>query len=227
MYITGRWVTLSQQQTLDTHLSEGYLCRVDDVRAIPPKNRVNLVLNHKHYVGGNVGRRLVSLFGKGNLGPLLPAPFDVHGEDLVFGAHGAAVRVQPLARDLHLLGATREHFFQAHFELVHYWRIFLLFSGPVRTAWPRLEGSGKSAHSSHSEGCKGVVNVHVIIYTASGCKKLIKRATATKELCKDGVRITMKSIAGAVGAASGMSFEPCGKKQMTFVGNSKSTLREI
>lgn len=187
-----------------THVSEGYPRRVDDIGAVSAEHRVRLVLHDEHDVGGDVGGRLVSLFGEGDLGALFPAGLDVHGEDLVLGADRAAVRVQPLARDLHLLGAAGEHVLQTHLELVNNRRVFLLVPRRACAAGTGLKGPGKAAHAAHAERGEGVVHVHVV---AVG-EELIEGAAAAEELSEHGVRVSVERVARAIGSAtSGMTFE--------------------
>lgn len=201
-------IMFKKSQRPSTHISEGHSSRVDDIGAIPAEQRMGFVFDHKHHVSRNVSGRLVSLPGEGDLGPFLPASLDVHCQDLVLAAHAAAVRVQPLPGDLHLLGAAGEHLLQAHLQLVHHRRIFLLLTAPVGTPWSGFEGplvlvepshsTRHAPHPSHTKCGKGVISVHVIVPVA--CEELVEWAAATKKLCKHGVRISMEGVVVVVGA---------------------------
>lgn len=168
---------------------------------------MRLVFYNKHDVGGDVGGRLVSLFGERDLRALFPARLDVHSEDLVLGPDRAAVRVQPLARDLHLLGAAREHLLQAHLELVNNWRVFLLLPRCACAANASLKGPGKASHTSHAKRSEGVVHVHVVVVSAMG-EELIERTAAAEELCEHGVWVSVERVAWPIGSTtSRMAFK--------------------
>lgn len=156
---------------------------------------MGFVFNHKHHIRWNVGGRLVSLPGEGDLRPLLPATLDVHRQDLVLAAHRAAVRIQTLAGNLHLLGAAREDLLQAHLQLVHHGRVLLLLTAPVGTSGMGFERPLEpphAAHPSHAERREGVVDVHVVVPVSR--KELIERAASAEELCEHCVRVSVEGV---------------------------------
>lgn len=157
---------------------------------------MGFVFHHKHHVGGNVAGGFISLLRKGDLCPLLPTPLDVHRQDLVLIAHGAAVRVQPLAGNLHLFGAARVNLLQAHLQLVHHGRVLLsLLVSSVSRSLVGLEGSLEATHAAHPAHAKrpeGVVDVHVVVTGVR--KEMVEGAAATEELGKHGVRVSMEGV---------------------------------
>lgn len=152
---------------------------------------MGFVFDHEHHIGGNVGGRFVALLGKSDLGALLPAALYIHRQDLVFFVDGAAVGIQPLAGNLHLLGAAGENLLQAHVQLVHHGGVLPLLVRPVRTTGVGFESSGKPAHAAHAECTEGIAGIEVI---PSRWEEVIEGATASEELCENGVRVSAEGV---------------------------------
>lgn len=184
---------------------------------------VTLVLEHESDVGGDVVRRLVAFFGEGDFGALLPAPLDDDVEDLVFGAHAAAVRVEAAPRDAHALGAAVEDLLQRDAQLVHHRRV--LHAPPpaeglcplrpptaaVVEAVEPVEGAEAAAEVTPGAE-RVVVPVHVdvvvmvmvavmvpeavggVVARATGAEEDVEGVGAPKEGGEGGVRVAVERV---------------------------------
>lgn len=149
-----------------THLSQADPHRVHDVRAFPAEVRVWFVLDDEDDVSRDGAERLVALPGERDLGSLFPATLDLDGEDLVLCAHGAAVGVQPLAGDLHALGAAMEDLLQGDAQLVVDGGVLLAVGWPGAT----VPLAGEAVQAEAAEGSKGLtVHLHVLVVPPAGC----------------------------------------------------------
>lgn len=200
---------------VQTYVSEGDFGRVDDISTVSPEHRVWLVLQNKNNVRRNVGGRLVPLLGKGDLRPLLPPLFYLHLQDLVLRSRRPPVGVQPLVGDLHLLDATREHFFQGHMEVMNHGGV--LTFGQTRATvtshggQPTAEGARETTQptATHPKVGKRVICVHVLMQAPSvTAKELVKWVTSTKEFCKDCMWVTLESVVEGTGTTASWASSP-------------------
>lgn len=178
------------------HLSQAHANWIHNVGPFPPEVRVWLVLDDEHDVGGDRVRRLVPLPRKRDLGSFLPSPLDLDGEDFVLVAHGPPVRIHPLARDFHPLGAAVENLFQGDPQLVDDRWVLLppLLAAQADVAVP----PGEAVQVEAGERTEGVVPVHlhVLVVPAVGftAEEHLEGVGPAEEGGEGGVGIAMKGV---------------------------------
>ena len=167
--------------------------------------RVRLVLDDEHDVGRYRVGRLVALAWERDLGALLPPALDLNGEDLVLVAHGPAVRVEPLAGDLHPLGAAMEDLLQGDPQLVVDGRVLLaallLMLLLLLAAHAHVSLTGEAVDVEAGEGAEGVAAVHlhvVVVATATPVgltpEEHLKGVGAPEERGEGGVRVPVEGV---------------------------------
>ena len=186
---------------------------------------VGLVLDDEHDVGGYGAGRLVALAGERDLGALLPAPLDLDGEDLVLVAQRAPVGVQPLAGDLHALGAAVEHLLQGDPQLVVDGRVLLTPLCPtpplllllLLAPHAHVALTREAVDVEAGEGAEGVaaVHLHVVVVAAEAAaaaaaapvglapEEHLEGAGAAEEGVEGGVRVPVEGVGEVAALAVG------------------------
>ena len=116
--------------------------------------------------------------------------------------HSSPVWVQTFTGDLHLLCGTVQNLLQGNMEVMNQRGILLLLDYTTVSTQPshaRAKGAREATHStaSHPESSKGVrFRVHILVHSSiPPTEELSKRVTPTEEFFKDGMRITLESVA--------------------------------
>lgn len=172
------------------------------------------VFKHKRNISGNVLRRLISLFGKSDLGPLLPTSLDDNVKDLVLCPHCPSVRVQSSPSDSHPLGTSVEDLLQGHFKLVYHRRVLYFPPATVQrlcamSSTPTVMKTVDTVEAKVAEGTEWiVVSIHVDVHVMIGvickairvssltprAKEYIERVGASKERSKGGMWVSVEGV---------------------------------
>ena len=118
----------------DERQSERYVLLVDEADAVATKQRVRLVLDDEHNVGGYVVGSLVALLLEGDARVRLPAALHRNRQYLLLEAGRVAVVVHDAARDLHLLDAAVVDFLEREHEVALDRRVLLLATAARQAA---------------------------------------------------------------------------------------------
>lgn len=159
------------------------------------------VLHHKNYVGRNVCRRLIPFFRKCYFCSLFPPFFNLYLQDFIFCTCSSPIWVQTFTGDLHPLSATIQNLLQGNLEVVYQGRVLLFLHNTTVSAQAshaRAEGAREATHPAtpHPKASEGVVRVHILIHASiTATKELPKRVTPAEEFLKDGMRVTLESVA--------------------------------
>lgn len=188
---------------LASHLSQADPDGIHDVGTLSSEVWMRLVLNDKYNVRRDGVGRLVSFPWERDLGPFLPPSFNLDGENLVFCAHGPTIRIQPLARDLHPLGAAVEDLLQGDPELVDDGRVLLAPLLLMLPALARVHVPGESVEVEAAERAEGVVSIHLHVLVVTRVARLapkehLEGVGAAEEGGKGGVGVSVEGVCKVV-----------------------------